>query len=53
MKILIAALMLASYTASAEPAASYPEGWVCSPEWLADHPDGGDIVCQNSARPRG
>ena len=51
MKILIAALMLASITATAEP--SYPEGWICSPEWLSAHPDGGDIVCTNAARPRG
>ena len=28
MNILIAALMLASYTASAEP--EYPQGWICS-----------------------
>jgi len=51
MKILFAALLLASYTAAAEP--TYPEGWTCSPDWLADHPDGGDITCVNAARPRG
>ena len=51
MKILIAALMLASITAAADP--EYPQGWVCSPDWLADHPDGGNIVCRNAAKPRG